>query len=177
MDGAESLPVSDVVVRAGVSADAAGINAIYNHFVRETAITFDVEPWDESRRRTWINENFADPPWFLRVAECRGELVGFAYNGRFRPRAAYDSSTEVTVYTQPEVAPRGTASRLYDALFDAIAGTDLHRAYAIIALPNPASIALHLKFGFRHVGTLGEVGTKFGRRIDVAWYEKALDAD
>ena len=149
-----------------------GINALYNHYVEHSVFTFDVVPWEESRRRTWISENFSKPPYFLLVAEWRGEIVGFACNGRFRPKAAYDSSTEVTVYTRPGQTPEGTGTRLYDALFGRIAATSLHRAYAVIALPNPASIRLHENFRFRHVGTLEQVGTKFGRRVDVAWYEE-----
>ncbi len=162
----------DLVIRSGVLADASSINRIYNHHVEHTTITFDIEPWSLDRRRDWIRA-FASP-YFLLVAEQAGVIVGFAHNGKFRPKAAYDSSTDVTVYTNTESAPKGTGSALYRSLFDHIGTTDLHRAYAIIALPNDASIRLHEKFGFRHVGTLDEVGTKFGRRINVAWYERAL---
>ena len=149
------------------------VNEIYNHYVEQTAITFDLEPWDVARRQQWVAQ-FRSPNFFL-VAEHQGQVVGYANNGKFRPKAAYDSSTEVTVYTAPHCSLRGVGSALYHALFQHIGGTSLHRAYAGIALPNDPSIRFHEKFGFRHIGTLTEVGTKFGRRVDVAWYEKALN--
>ena len=166
--------IDSCIIRPGLVDDAAGINAIYNHYICHTSFTFEVSPWDDSRRRGWIQEITAAPNHFLVVA-CQGErIAGFACNGRFRPKAAYDSSTEVTVYTSPGEAPGGTGSRLYSALFARVEMTPLHRAYAAIALPNPGSIRLHEKFGFHHVGTLDQVGTKFGERVDVAWYEKFL---
>lgn len=160
-------------IRPGHIDDAASINRIYNHFVNRTTVTFDIEPWPLEQRQAWV-DGFASP-YFLLVAEQAGRVTGFAHNGRFRPKAAYDSSTDVTVYTAPGEARPGTGSALYRALFSQLQSTGLHRAYAIIALPNDASVRLHEKFGFRHVGTLHEAGTKFDRRIDVAWFEKPLD--
>ena len=160
------------VIRPGNEGDTSAINRIYNHFVLHSTVTFDIEPWSDENRRAWIRG--FEKPYFLVVAEASGEVVGFAHNGKFRPKAAYDSSTDVTVYTAPGVTPPGTGTALYRALFTRLNTTDLHRAYAIIALPNAASVALHEKFGFSPAGVLSEVGTKFGRRVDVAWYEKPL---
>ena len=162
----------DITIRPGRRDDASPINDIYNHYVAHTSITFDIDPWDLPRRRQWI-EHFQSPN-FLLVAEHQGVVVGYANNGKFRPKAAYDSSTEVTVYTLPDCPIRGAGSALYRSLFEHIGTTSLHRAYAGIALPNETSVRFHEKFGFRHIGTLTEVGTKFGRRVDVAWFEKAL---
>ena len=168
-------------VRAAAVNDAPAINRIYNHYVRNTAITFDIEPWNTQRRKIWIDE-FADPesPYHAVVAELDGKITGFAYNSRFRPRAAYRLSTETTIYTDPEnsASPenraRGTGAALYKNLFQRIENTELHRAYAVIALPNPRSIAFHQRFGFSPIGTLHEVGRKFDRYVDVTWFEKAL---
>ena len=162
-------------VRAAAANDAPAINRIYNHYVRNTAITFDIEPWNTQRRKIWIDE-FADPesPYHAVVAELDGKIIGFAYNSRFRPRAAYRLSTETTVYTEPQSRVRGIGTALYQDLFKRIEQTELHRAYAVIALPNPRSIAFHQKFGFSPIGTLHEVGRKFGRYVDVTWFEKAL---
>ena len=162
-------------VRAAAANDAPAINRIYNHYVRNTAITFDIEPWDTQRRKIWIDE-FADPenPYHAVVAELDGKIIGFAYNSRFRPRAAYRLSTETTVYTEPQSRVRGIGTALYQDLFKRIEQTELHRAYAVIALPNPRSIAFHQKFGFSPIGTLHEVGRKFDRYVDVTWFEKAL---
>ena len=163
------------VVRAATLADAAVINRIYNHYVRNTAITFDLEPWSTQRRATWIAEFAGDEnPYHAIVAELDGEVAGFAYNGEFRPRAAYQLSTETTVYTDPEKQVPGTGAALYKTLFQQIKKTNLHRAYAVIALPNPRSIAFHQRFGFTPVGTLHQVGYKFGNHYDVTWFEKVL---
>jgi phosphinothricin acetyltransferase len=91
-------------------------------------------------------------------------------------KPAYDTSVEVTIYLAPDAGGCGVGTRLYKALFEALADEDLHRAYAGIAQPerNEASVRLHERFGFRHVGTYREVGRKFGRYWDVAWYEKEL---
>jgi len=165
-----------VVVRPGAVADAENLNQLYNWYVANSVITFDIEPWSLSKRLDWIaNFNNNNNPHHLFVAEQNGGLCGYACNGQFRPKAAYGSSTEVTVYTDPNGVPRGTGSLLYSVLFDAIKATSLHRAYAIIALPNDTSIRLHKKFGFREVGTLDQVGTKFGKRINITWFEKTLD--
>ncbi len=163
-------------VESGLISDAAKINEIYNWYVTHSTITFDIEPWTTAKREQWI-ENLQQPdnPYHLFVARYKDVLVGFSYNAIFRPKAAYSSTSEVTVYTRQLQAPKGTGTILYQTLFSAMAKTDLHRAYAVISQPNPGSVRLHEKFGFHLVGTLNEVGTKFGKRIDVAWYEKKLD--
>ncbi|MEU8944606.1 N-acetyltransferase family protein [Streptomyces sp. NPDC048489] len=103
-----------------------------------------------------------------------GRILGYATSSGFRPKAAYATSVEVSVYLAPGAGGRGVGTLLYEALFRALAGEDLHRAYAGVAQPNEASVRLHERFGFRHVGTYREVGRKFGRYWDVAWYEKDL---
>lgn len=108
------------------------------------------------------------------TAADTGRVLGYASSSPFRPKSAYATSVETTVYVAPDAGRRGIGSLLYQALFDALAGEGLHRAYAGIARPNAASTRLHERFGFRHVGTYREVGHKFGRWWDVAWYEKEL---
>ncbi len=170
-----SPPTPAPAVRAAVAADAGAINRIYNHYVRNTVITFDLEAWDTQRRAAWLEEFAgAENPYHALVSELHGEVTGFAYNSRFRPRAAYRLSTETTIYTDPEKPPHGAGGALYQTLFQRIQKTNLHRAYAVIALPNPRSIAFHHHFGFAPIGTLHQVGHKFGRYVDVAWFEKPL---
>jgi phosphinothricin acetyltransferase len=101
-------------------------------------------------------------------------ILGYATSGPFRPKPAYATSVETTVYVAPDSGRRGIGTLLYKALFEALADEDLHRAYAGVAQPNDASTRLHERFGFRHVGTYREAGRKFGRWWDVAWYEKEL---
>ncbi|MFH8403510.1 GNAT family N-acetyltransferase [Streptomyces sp. NPDC018019] len=167
----------EVQVRTATEADLGALTDLYNHYVRETTITFDTEPFTPGQRRPWLLSHPEDGPHRLLVAQERapgGRLLGYASSSPFRIRPAYATSVEVSVYCAREAVGRGVGTLLYKALFEALADEDVHRAYAGIALPNEASVRLHTRFGFRHVGTYGEVGRKFGRYWDVAWYEKHL---
>jgi len=108
------------------------------------------------------------------AADDEGVPVGYATSSRWRPKAAYDTTVESSVYCHPDAVGRGTGTRLYAALFEALIGEDVHRVVAGIAQPNPASVALHERFGFRSVGTFESVGLKFGRYWDVAWFERSM---
>ncbi|MFE4582744.1 GNAT family N-acetyltransferase [Streptomyces chartreusis] len=171
---------TEVQVRPGAESDLDALVAIYNHYVRETPITFDTTVFTPEERRPWLLSHPEDGPYRLMVAtegDSTGNsqrILGYATSGPHRPKPAYATSVEVTVYLAPDAGRRGVGTLLYKALFDALAGEDLHRAYAGIAQPNEASVRLHERFGFRHVGTFREVGRKFGRYWDVAWYEKDL---
>ncbi|GGP48115.1 phosphinothricin acetyltransferase [Streptomyces calvus] len=149
---------------------------LYNHYVRETAITFDTVPFTPEERRPWLLSHPEDGPYRLMVATGAGpqRILGYATSSPLRAKPAYATSVETTVYVAPDVGRRGIGTLLYEALFEALAGEGLHRAYAGVAQPNDASTRLHERFGFRHVGTYREVGRKFGRWWDVAWYEKEL---
>jgi len=92
----------------------------------------------------------------------------------YRPRAAYAPSVETSVYVAPSHAGRGLGSSLYEALLSELEREDVHRAYAGIGMPNPASVRLHERFGFRRAGYYTEQGRKFGRYWDVAWYERSF---
>lgn len=166
----------EVQVRPGTEGDLTALTDLYNHYVRETAITFDTASFTPEERRPWLLSHPVDGPYRLMVAtgaDARG-ILGYATSSPFRPKPAYATSVETTVYVAPDAARRGIGTLLYKALFEALAGEDLHRAYAGVAQPNDASTRLHERFGFRHVGTYREVGRKFGRWWDVAWYEKEL---
>ncbi|MER6351291.1 N-acetyltransferase family protein [Streptomyces sp. NPDC001634] len=167
---------TEAQVRPGVEDDLEALTDIYNHYVRETPITFDTAVFTPEERRPWLLSHPEDGPHRLMVAVAPGsqEILGYATSSAFRPKPAYTTSVEVTIYLAPHATGRGVGTLLYKALFEALAGEDLHRAYAGIAQPNEASARLHEHFGFRHVGTYREVGRKFGRYWDVAWYEKEL---
>ncbi|CAL9311233.1 N-acetyltransferase family protein [Streptomyces olindensis] len=167
---------TEVQVRPGVEEDLEALTALYNHYVRETAITFDTVIFTPEERRPWLLSHPEDGPYRLRVAVDRDTqgILGYATSSPFRAKPAYATSVETTVYVAPDAGGRGIGTLLYKALFEALSGEDLHRAYAGIAQPNEASARLHERFGFRHVGTYREVGRKFGRYWDVAWYEKPL---
>jgi len=163
-----------VIVRPATADDLERINDIYNHYVLHTQATFDVEPITIERRREWFTHYSTSGPHRLLVADDDGMVTGFATSSPFRPRAAYATSIETSVYCHPDRLGMGIGSTLYARLFEEIKGEDLHRAYAGISLPNDASVSLHERFEFVKVGEYTEVGRKFGRYWDVAWFEKKL---
>jgi phosphinothricin acetyltransferase len=165
-----------VEVRAATADDLSALNDIYNKYVAETHYTFDVEPMSAEARREWFAHYDTAGRYRVLVAVSDETVVGYASSSRFRPKPAYETSIETSVYLAPESVGRGAGSRLYESLFTALEGEDVHRAYAGIALPNPASIALHERFGFKRVAHFTEQGRKFGRYWDVAWYEKPMGA-
>lgn len=167
---------TDVQVRAGGEEDLTALTDVYNHYIRETPITFDVSPLTPDERRPWLLSHPEDGPHRLLVAQPTdgGRILGYATSSPFRPKAAYATSVETSIYLAPGTGGRGIGTLLYAALFEALAGEDLHRAYAGVTLPNEASIRIHKRFGFEQIGVYEEVGRKFGAYHDVAWLEKRL---
>ncbi|MDX1508792.1 MAG: GNAT family N-acetyltransferase, partial [Woeseiaceae bacterium] len=124
----------------------------------------------------WFDAYSADGPYRLLVADTGDAVIGYASSSRFKTRDAYRTSVETTIYVHPDATGTGIGNRLYGELLARLRADDrLHRAYAGIALPNDASIALHESLGFHLAGTYREVGYKFDRYWDVAWYECDLD--
>ena len=160
-------------VRPANESDLEQVNAIYNHYIRETAITFDIEPWTIEARREWFGHYAPSGRHRLLVAVA-DQVLGYASSSRFRPKAAYETSLETSIYCAPWATGRGIGTALYAALFDALAGEDVHRALAGITMPNDPSLALHRRFGFKKAAYFTEQGRKFGRYWDVLWLEKPL---
>lgn len=167
--------MSDVTIRPAVEADLEAIHEIYNGYIRDTPITFDIDPIPMERRREWFTHYQTHGRHRLWVAVRDGACIGYATSSPFRPKAAYDTSVETTIYLAPGAGGGGIGSQLYGALFESLDGEDVHRAYAGITLPNDASVAIHRRFGFEQVGLYREVGRKFERYWDVGWFEKKLD--
>jgi phosphinothricin acetyltransferase len=163
-----------VDIRRGREDDLAELTELYNHYVRTTAITFDVEPYTVDARRAWFAGFRPGGRHQLFVADDAGRVVGFACTRPFRDKAAYATTVETSVYLEPAARGARLGRRLYAALFAALAGVDVHRAVAGITLPNDASVALHERIGFRRVGIFHEVGRKLDRYWDVLWMERAL---
>ena len=163
-----------VAVRPARDDDVPRMTEIYNHYVLTTAITFDLEPFTVEERRSWFQQFATAGARRLLVAEQAGVVLGYAGSHQFRTRRAYDTTIETTIYCAPEATGRGIGTLLYRALFEALEGEDLRVAIAGTTLPNDASVALHERFGFALVGVMHEVGRKFGRYWDVAFYEKRL---
>ena len=137
-------------------------------------MTFNTHVRTPAEWRSRHRELVVDGDHELLVAERDGAIVGFAETTPFRPKPAYDTSVEVTVYVAPDVQRAGVGTALYEELFDRLVARDRHRAIAVVALPNDTSVRFHERFGFVHRGTLTEAGRKFGRFHDVALYEKDL---
>lgn len=161
-------------VRPGERRDLERINEIYNHYVRETAITFDIDEITMAQRREWLTHFSSTGRHQLFVA-TDGVVLGYATSSPLFPRRAYETSVATSIFCAPEAVGRGVGSALYRALFAALEDEDVHRAYAGITVPNAASFALHERFGFTQAGYYREQGRKFDRYWDVAWFEKDLE--
>jgi phosphinothricin acetyltransferase len=165
--------MSEISIRPAVREDLPRLTEIYNYYVVNTPVTFDAEPYTVERRETWFAQFAAAGRHRLLVAEENQSVVGYAGTTRFRPKAGYDTTVETTVYCAPEAVGKRIGSRLYERLFEALRGEDIHRFVAGYALPNPATAALHERFGFEVVGVFSENGRKFGKYWDVCWTERA----
>ena len=163
----------EVRVRPAVRGDLARLTEIYNYYVANTPITFDIETYTVERRESWFNQFSERGRHRLMVAEENGLVLGYAGTMRFRPKAAYDTTVELTIYCAQEAVGKKIGSLLYKALFEALKDEDINRYVAGYTLPNAASAALHERFGFQPVGIYTEVGRKFGRYWDVAWMERS----
>lgn len=160
-------------IRHGDERDLEQINEIYNHYVRATAITFDVDEITMEQRREWLTHYTSGGRHQLFVA-TEGVVLGYVTSSQLFPRRAYETSVATSIFCAPDALGRGVGSTLYRTLFAALEGEDVHRAYAGITVPNAASFALHERFGFKQTGYYHEQGRKFDRYWDVAWFEKEL---
>jgi phosphinothricin acetyltransferase len=163
------------VIRPATLDDLPAVTEIYNHYVVNTTITFDVRPFAPAERRGWFDEHALAGRHRMMVAVgSDGRVVGYATTSRWRPKAAYDTTVEASVYCHPGAVGRGVGTALYVALFDSISAEDVHRIVAGVSLPNPPSVKLHERLGFQQVGVFEGVGRKFDRYCDVAWFERPL---
>ncbi len=161
------------MIRSATARDADAIAGIYNHYVVNTPVTFETEPVGVVEMAQRIEEILAASlPWL--VIEENGTVVGYAYAGKWKGRCAYRHSVETTVYLDAESTGRGHGGALYEALLGQLRALGLHVAIGGIALPNPASVALHEKFGFEPVARFREVGFKFGQWVDVGYWQRML---
>lgn len=159
-------------IRTAAPDDAARIAEIYNWYVENTWISFEEAPVSELEIRDRMQRTGSARPWF--VLQQEGRVMGFAYGGEFRSRTAYRFSVETTIYIDRQLLGQGAGTRLYNRLIDSLRDADVHVLLAAIALPNPASVALHEKLGYRKIGQLLQVGRKFDQWIDVGYWQLLL---
>ena len=165
--------MNEINIRPAERRDLPRLTEIYNYYVVNTPVTFDIEPYTVERREAWFSQFGATGRHRLLVAESGGHVAGYAGTTRFRPKAAYETTVETTIYCAPEAVGKGIGKRLYSVLFEALRGEDIHRFVAGYALPNPATAAIHARFGFNVVGVFSENGRKFGKYWGVCWVERA----
>ena len=156
-------------IRMAHVGDAASIAAIYAPFVRDTSVSFEMVPPSADEMADRMRKTFAIAPYL--VSETDGRIDGYAYAGQWRTRAAYQWSTEVSVYLDPRAHGRGIGTQLYRVLLDLLRVQGYRMALGGVTLPNPASVALHERLGFAPVATYRAVGFKFGAWHDVGWWQ------
>ncbi len=168
-----------MLIRPATVADAGAMLAIYDYYVRETAVSFAYQPPTEAeiaRRMAAVMEKYP----YLALEED-GRIIGYAYAGVFKARAAYDWAVETTIYLHRDVRGRGYGRALYTALEDALRAQGVLNAYACISWTDredeyltQASPRFHERLGYRLCGTFRKCGYKFGRWYDMIWMEKML---
>lgn len=160
------------MIRAATSADAAAIRAIYNHYVTDTVVTFEEQPVAATEMRSRMDVVLVRFPWL--VIEHAGEIAGYAYASPWKTRIGYRFAAESSIYLAPAHVGHGLGSALYTSLLESLRARSIHCVIGGAALPNPASAALHEKLGFTKVAHFRENGFKFGRWIDVAYWQRLL---
>lgn len=159
-------------IRMARSSDGEDLQAIYAPIVTDTAISFETEPPSVAEMTQRVARTLPRYPWL--VADEADAVAGYAYAGMHRTRQAYDWSVDVSIYVRPGHQGRGLGRALYTALFEILRLQRFTGAFAGIALPNPASVALHEAVGFVPVGVYRKVGWKHGAWHDVGWWQRTL---
>ena len=160
------------MIRSAEPGDAGRLCEIYNHYILTADATFEEEPVSAEEMRQRVDE--VQTHFFWLVYEHDGEVVAYAYAGKWKARAAYRHSVELSVYVSPDRQGLGIGKRLYADLLRRLRDTDVHTVIGGVAGNNAASFALHRSFGFEQVARFREVGRKFGRWIDVTYFQLLL---
>jgi L-amino acid N-acyltransferase YncA len=163
---------TNVSLRLATRDDAAAVAEIYRPFVASTPISFEIEPPDAQEMQRRIDSTLPTHAWL--ICEHRGEVVGYAYAGRHRERAAYQWSVDTSVYVHPAFHRRGIGCGLYTSLFRILVAQGFVSAYAGITLPNQSSVAFHESAGFESIGVYRNAGFKLGQWYGVGWWQRAL---
>ncbi|HFR3504524.1 TPA: N-acetyltransferase family protein [Streptococcus suis] len=161
-----------IKIQSAQIEDAADLVAIYAPYVENTAITFETVVPTVADFGSRIEKTLKQFPYLVAVEE--GQILGYAYASTYYARAAYDWTVELSVYVSREVHGKGIGSLLYAALEEELTVRGFKNFLACIALPNPASLALHEKRGYEQVAHFKKVGYKFGTWHDIVWLQKSL---
>ncbi len=149
------------------------MNAIYNTYIVDSHVSFDTESWTDDERLDWFRQRISGG--YPILVACDGEtVIGTSWSGPYRPKKAYRSSAETTVVLAEGEFGKRIGTAMHSKLIELLKEQGFHRAYAIIALPNDASIALHRRLGYRDVGVLEEAGFKDGKYHSTLMMELVL---
>ena len=160
-------------IRSATAADAEDLARIDNYYITDTIVTFEEDPVDAASMAARVAEvTAASLPWI--VLEEEKEVLGYAYASNWKRRPGYRFSVESTVYLAPGAQGKGLGTLLYKRLLSILDEGPAHLVIGGIALPNPASVALHERLGFEKVAHFKEVGRKFHRWIDVGYWQLML---
>jgi phosphinothricin acetyltransferase len=159
-------------IRRATVGDAERIAEIYNWYILNTIITFETDMVSPQEMKKRIQGKTIKHDWI--VGEWNQEVIGYAYYGPFRARAAYNHTVESTIYLSQESIGKGFGRAVYAKLLESVKSRGFREVVGVIALPNPQSIALHKGMGFEEVGVLKNVGYKFGRYIDVGLWQMSM---
>jgi phosphinothricin acetyltransferase len=159
-------------IRGASVFDADACAAIYAPYVTDTAITFEISPPSPSDMARRIESYLRTHAWL--VLENDERVVGYAYGGPMKERAAYRWSCEVSVYLERGRRRTGAGRALYEALLPRLTERGYRMAVAGMTLPNDASVGLHRALGFEPIGTYRRIGWKNGAWHDVLWMQRAL---
>jgi phosphinothricin acetyltransferase len=160
------------MIRLALEQDAPQIAGIYAPVVRDTPISFEVDPPTAAEMARRVTDTLAVFPWL--VVDRSGEILGYAYASAHRTRAAYRWCVDTTIYVDPHVHRAGVGRALYTSLLQVLALQGFYSAYAGITLPNPGSVGLHEAMGFEPLAIYRDVGYKLGAWHDVGWWHRTI---
>lgn len=160
------------MIRKAKREDAAAIAEIYNHYIQHSIATFELEPVSAEEMYERIEDVQLDHEWLVYEDQI---VLGYAYACRWKPRAAYDNTAEISVYLSHVAHGKGIGKKLYQEVITLMKEKDLHTLIGGISLPNEASQRLHESLGFEKVAHFSETGFKFGKWIDVGYWQLILD--
>jgi L-amino acid N-acyltransferase YncA len=161
-----------IEIRFAKPGDAAGIAAVYGPYCDGTVISFENAAPTIAQMRERIERITKQYPWL--VCEIDGEIAGYVYGCPHRERSAYRWAVDVAVYITPQHQRRGIGQALYSVLFEILRAQGYVKAYAGVTLPNPGSVGLHEAAGFKPLAVYPGVGYKFGKWLDVGWWQLDL---
>lgn len=162
------------VIRSATLEDAEAILGIYETYITNTVVTFEIEVPSPEAFRERMEKIMAQFPWL--VCEIDGEIAGYAYASKHGERAAYRWSVDLSVYIHEKFHRKHIASELYDEVIRLLQKQGYYTVYAGVSTPNPRSEAFHDAYGFRNLGEFKNVGYKLGQWLGVTWYELPIAA-